>query len=144
MMALFEFAQFRLLLGGEERGDSAMSFLKNLADLSHCLLAFCLQLGSGMINNGRNLFHLLRRKFQFRPQMSLHVLCHGSVMRTTKHPPSAAGRAEEPAGNAGEKDEDEGEDQFPPQRAIHWLRLLSIALSAMAYSLSKSLVELET
>jgi hypothetical protein len=114
VMALLEFAQFRLLFGGEERGNGTMSFVKNLVHFPHGLFAFCLQLGGGAINDWRNLFHLLRRKFQFRPQMSLHVIHHGSMMRMTKHPSGTASRAEEPAGNACEKDEDESENQFPP------------------------------
>jgi hypothetical protein len=118
-----------------------MRFFKNAADLAHSLLAFCLQLRSGAIDYGRNLFHLLGRKIQFCSQVSLHVLCHRSMVRMTKHPSRAAKRPEEPAGNPGEEDENEGEDQFPSQRAIHSPRLLSIALSAIAYSLCKSFVE---
>jgi hypothetical protein len=121
-----------------------MRFFKNVADLPHGLFAFRLQLGSGAINYGRNLFHLLRCQIQFRPQMSLHVLRHRSMMWMTKHPPRAVKRPEEPAGNPREEDENEGEDQFPSQRAIHSPRLLSIALSAIAYSLCKSLVESES
>ena len=87
-----------------------MRFFKNAADLAHSLLAFCLQLRSGAIDYGRNLFHLVGRKIQFCSQMSLHVLGHRSVMWMTKHPARAVKRPEEPAGNPGEENEDEGED----------------------------------
>ena len=143
-MPLLQLAKFRLLFGREERRDTAMRLLKDAADLLHGLLAFRLQLGSGAINYGRDLLHLLGRQIQFYPQMSLHVLRYRSMMWMTKHPWRAAKRSEEPAGNSGEEDENEGEDQFPSQRAIHSPRLLSIALSAIVYSLCKSLVELES
>ena len=97
-----------------------MRFFKNAADFPHGLLAFCLQLGSSAINHGRDLFHLLGCQIQFCPQMSLHVLGYRSVMWMTKHPARAVKRPEEPAGNPGEENEDEGEESgsFPLRQRV--------------------------
>src|SRR5438309_9320859 len=119
-----------------------MRFFKDAADLPHGLLAFCLQLGSGAINYGRDLLHLLGCQIQFCPQMALHVLRHRSMMWMAKHPRRPAKGPEEPAGNSGEEDENEGEDQFPSQRAIHSPRLLPSALFALVSSLFNRFVVL--
>jgi hypothetical protein len=51
--------------------------------------------------------------------------------------------AEKPAGGAGEKDQDEGEKQFPAQRLVHSPRLFWITVSAIAYSVGRSLLEID-
>jgi hypothetical protein len=51
--------------------------------------------------------------------------------------------AEKTRDGAGKKNEHERENQFPPQRLVHSPRSFWMAVSAIAYSVGRSLLEID-
>ena len=73
----------------------------------------------------------------------LHMLRHGIWSHVREKGLVHVDGAEKPAGGAGEKDQHEGKNQFPAQRLVHSPRLFWIAVSAIAYSVGRSLLEID-
>ncbi len=123
-MAFLQSLQAGALLRGKQRRNLRVHLFENGAHLATGLLAFRLEAGAGAIDDGCDLVSLLRREFQLAAQMLFHVLGDRAGRWMAEQDGAAKmGGAEESAGGAGKEYEDEGERQFPAQRAVHSARL---------------------